>query len=390
MTGGADLLEGPVSLIEQHLRASAPPVAPRSITARHALTVWGGDGLPSATEQSLPLLRAVRPGVVQLHAGPQGLTSHARRAAADVRAAVPGVRLWVGVAWDGWVDDATSDASAERLVERVYLPAAMVALGLGAELLVINSEAAGKLHPAEARRLACVAIDRIRAECPGLAIGHTAYDHPDYHDEEPGNGRLDADDTGYPWSAYLGGAAARATAGVRLPTTGPVDLELPQRYAAPPKPEGKPQPMAIVGALPARIASSKASFERAAKLNWIDPGIPVRAYVQAHHVDARDTAAVGAQEPLALWAAPTRLDADGRRALRVLCAAERGELAAADLAGADAPVVRAWAQGRVRAKGDGAWGPASTAAAATWLRARNLDGDGQLTGELLSLLQRVA
>lgn len=374
-------------LVQSELRRSAPPwlsSAP-AIPLRHALTVWGGDGLPLAVANALPLLRETRPGIVQLHAGPQGLAANLRAAARVVRAAVPGVRLWVGVGWDGWVDDATSAGAAARLVERVYLPAARVAAGLGAELLVINSEAAGKLHPTEARRLAVAAIDAVRAECPGLAIGHTAYDHPDYHDEEPGNGRIDADDTGYPWSAYLGGEAARK-AGVLLPATGPVDIELPQRYAAPPKPQGKPQPIAGVGALPARIRSSQASFSRAAALGWIDPAIPVRAYVQSHHVDARDTAAVGAREPLALWAAPTRLDDHGRRALRVLCAAERGELQLAT----DPTVATAWAQGRVGAKGDGQWGTASTAAALAWLRARNLDGDGRLSAELLSLLQRVA
>lgn len=361
-----------------------------AITPRHAVTVWASDGLPSSVAHALPLLREARPAVVQLHAGPQGLTEHARQAAADVRAALPGVVLWVGVAWDGWVDDATSEAAALRLVERVYLPAAKVARGIGAELLVINSEAAGKLHPAAARLLACVAIDRIRAACPGLAIGHTAYDHPHYHPEERDHGgRIDPDDEGYPWSAYLGGEAARA-AGVRLPATGPVDLELPQRYAAPAKPEGRPQPVATVGALPARIKASAASFAIAVERGWVDPAVPVRSYIQAHHVDARDTASVGAREPLALWAAPTRLDDHGRRALRVLGAAERHELGPAHLAGPDAPVVRAWMQGRVGAAGDGDWGPKSTAAAAAWLRDRNLDGDGRLSPELLALLQRVA
>jgi hypothetical protein len=117
--------------------------------------------------------------------------------------------------------------------------------------------------------------------------------------------------------------------------------------------------------------------------------VPVRCYVQAHHVDARDTASVGASQPLALWAAPTRIDDHGRRALRVLCAAERGELGA-DLGANDWPVITAWAQGRVGASGDGQWGAKSTAAAAAWLRARGLDGDGRFGAELLARLQSVA
>lgn len=385
--GALDVAE---QLVQHELRKSAPPC--REITRRHALTLWSGDGLLSAVEHALPLLREARPAVVQLHAGPVALTDHARAAARAVRATLPGVVLWVGVAWDGWVDevDEAAAGTVDRLLERVYLPAARVAQGLGAELLVINSEAAGKVHPGQARLLACAAIDAIRAECPGLALGHTAYDQPHHHPEERDRGgRIDDDEEGYPWSAYLGGGAARA-ADVRLPATGPVDVELPQRYAAPPKPAGRPQPMARLGALQRRFAASAASFARAAALGWVDPTVPVRSYVQAHHVRAEDTAAVGAREPLVLWAAPTRIDADGRRALRVLCAAERRELSEADLAGPDAPVVRAWVQGRVGAAGDGRWGKRSTAAAVTWLRSHGLDGDGRLDGGLLAALHGAA
>jgi hypothetical protein len=71
----------------------------------HALTLWSADGLPSAVTNALPLLREARPGRVQLHAGPLGLRDHAAAAAASLRQALPGVRLWVGVAWVGWVDE---------------------------------------------------------------------------------------------------------------------------------------------------------------------------------------------------------------------------------------------------------------------------------------------
>lgn len=379
----SDILSDTEQLVQRELRASAPP---RAITRRHALTLWSGDGLGSAVVTATPLLLEARPAVVQLHAGPQGLRDGLRAAALRVRATVPGVALWVGVAWDGWVDEVTP-ATVERVVERVYLPAARAAYAVGAQLLVINSEAAGKVHPAAARLLAVTAIDRIRGECPLLALGHTAYDHPHYHPEERNNGgRVDRDEEGYPWSAFLGGEAARK-AGVAMPRTGPVDLELPQQYAAPAAVDGR-QPIAGLGSLQRRIAGSKASYARAAALGWIDRAVPVLSYVQAHHVDARDTAAVGATEPLALWAAPTRLDDDGRRALRVLCAAERGELGETVLIGADARVVTAWMQGRVGAAGDGAWGAKSTTAAAAWLRARGLDGDGRLDGALLTALQR--
>jgi hypothetical protein len=115
--------------------------------------------------------------------------------------------------------------------------------------------------------------------------------------------------------------------------------------------------------------------------------VAVRSYVQAPHVRAEDTAVLGAAESLALWAAPTRIDDDGRRALRVIWRAELGELATAELAGSNAATVTAWAQGRVGAAGDGAWGPKSTAACGAWLRERGLDGDGRLDGRTLAALQ---
>lgn len=360
---------------------------PAPLPPGEILTVWSADGLRAAVDAVLPLLRRVRPAGVQLHAGPQGLAEHLHTQAARVRAAVPGVRLWVGVAWDGWIDDVADGADPRRIVERVYLPAARAAREIGAELVVINSEAAGKVHPGAARRLAVTAIDGIRTACPGLLIGHTAYDHPDYHDEEAGNRPVDADDEGYPWSAYLGAPElAAAIPGLALPASGPVDLELPQVYAAPPKDERtKRQPMAGVGALLSRAKASASSFERAVKLGWIDPRVPVRPYVQAHHVRAQDTAGHCARAGLAaIWAAPTRLDADGVRALEVLARGRRGELGAGDLAD---PVVVAWAQGRLGLDPDARWGPASTAACRAHQQRAGLLDTGQLNVATLASLR---
>lgn len=140
-----------------------PPPLP-ALTPGHALTLWSADGLPSAVKTAMPLLRELRPRRVQLHAGPLGLRDHAKAMAEALRRELPGVRFWVGVAWDGWIDQ-VDDTSVGRLLDRVYLPAARAAHALGAELFVLNSEAAGKLHPARARLLACEAIDAIRAEC---------------------------------------------------------------------------------------------------------------------------------------------------------------------------------------------------------------------------------
>jgi hypothetical protein len=381
------LSTGAVRDLVARLAQGTPRPAP--LPDGEAVTVWSADGLRAGVATALPLLRRTRPAIVQLHAGPQGLAEHLASQAALVRAAVPGVRLWVGVAWDGWVDDVAEGADVRRIVERVYLPAARAARDIGAELLVINSEAAGKLHPAAARRLAVVAIDTIRAQCPGLLLGHTAYDHPDYHDEERSNGLVDGDDEGYPWSAYLGAPEIRgAVPGLLLPTSGPVDLELPQVYAAPPKDERtKRQPMASVGALLRRAKGSAESFARAVALGWIDPRVPVRPYVQAHHVRAQDTAGHCARARLGcLWAAPTRLDAEGVRALEVLTRGRRGELGAGDVAD---PVVIAWAQGRLDLNPDARWGNLSTQACRAHQRRVGILDTGTLTAATLVSLRGV-
>ena len=381
------LSTGAVRDLVARLAQGTPRPAP--LPDGEAVTVWSADGLRAGVANALPLLTRTRPAIVQLHAGPQGLTEHLAPQAAIVRAAVPGVRLWVGVAWDGWVDDIAEGADVRRIVERVYLPAARAAQAIGAELLVINSEAAGKLHPKAARALAVAAIDAIRAECPGLLLGHTAYDHADFHDEERGNGVIDGDDEGYPWSAYLGARELRgAVPGLLLPASGPVDLELPQVYAAPAKdPVTKRQPMASVGALLRRAEGSAKSFARAVAAGWIDPRVPVRPYVQAHHVRAQDTAGHCARARLAcLWAAPTRLDTEGVRALEILTRGRRGELGAADVAD---PVVIAWAQGRLGLEPDARWGNLSTQACRAHQRRVGILDTGTLTAATLVSLRGV-
>lgn len=320
----------------------------------------------------------MRPDIVQLHAGPQGLAEHAEALAEDVRGVLPSARIWVGVAWDGWIDDVAAGAGVDGIVRRVYLPAARAAVRARAELLVINSEAAGKQHPRAARRLTVAAIDAIRAEYPGLDLGITAYDHPDFHDEEPGNGRIDADDEGYPWSAAHGGPVARAVHGLLLPKTGRVELALPQRYAAPPKdPATGKQPVAKLGALARRIASSQRSWERATIAGWIDPAMPVRPYIQAHHTDPRDIVrAVVEHDVLAMWAAPTRIDAAGWRAAEVGMRIRRGIVTSDDLSGSDAALYRAGFQAVIGASADGVWGTDSTRRARLWLAAADIEGDG--------------
>ena len=355
-----------------------------------AVTLWDAAGLQRAFAGARPLLVAAQPQAVQLHAGPQGLADSVGRVADQVRAVVPDAVLWSGVAWDGWIEDydrATPARQAE--VERLYLRAIKACAAEGVVLTVINSEAKGKTYPRAARLLGARLIDATRATCPGLLLGHTSFDHPHYHPEERGNGgRIDADDEGYPWSVYLGGAAALAVAGLVLPSTGRVDVAMPQVYGALPAPEdGQERPIAPRGALASRLASHRRSWARAVALGWIDAAAPVVPYVQLHHVDARDTAALGATEPtLAGWAASSRLDAHGAAAVRVLGAARRRTLRLAGLAGLDLAAAVAWGQARLGLVADGAWGPRSRAACAAWQSAHGLPTSGSLDDATLYAL----
>ncbi len=374
------------------LGAMAPQAAHREDLPRGlALTLWSGQGLLHALEHSRTLLTEARPQMVQLHAGPRGMIDHAARAAANVRHMVPGVTLLAGIAWDGWIEDYDRATARKQVeIEALYLEAAISAHREGVKLLVINSEAAGKQHPAAARKLGARLIDAIRTACPGMALGHTAYDHPHYHPEErSAGGRIDADDEGYPWSVYLGGARAVAVEGLVLPTSGRVDVSMEQVYAAPAKGDDGVQPMAGLGALGARMEGSRKSFDRAEALGWIDPDVLHWPYWQGHHVPAPSAVGLGARLPrVAVWASPTRLDADGQTAVRVLAAGYAGRL---DLAGAPLHVaaVRAWAQGRLGIDAGtawGTWGPKSRAACSAFQAVHALSSTGELDAATLAAL----
>lgn len=394
-------------------RASAVPPAPSSSSGPSTprptldevlprgvlLTLWHSNGLARALEESRAFLREVRPQVVQLHAGPQNLTTSVARVARSVRELLPGVVLIVGVAWDGWIenynraDPAKAEGRAERQrIEDTYLAAVKAAYDAGCVMVVINSEAKGKQYPRAARALGAKLIDAIRGACPGMLLAHTAYDHPHYHPEERNHGgHLDADDEGYPWSVYLGGAAARRVEGLVLPSTGRVDVSMEQIYAAPAATEGGHTPMADLGALGRRIASSRSSFARAEALDWIDPTVAHVGYQQMHHIPAAAIAGCNARTPrVAFWASPTRMDAHGRAGVAVLAKARRGELT---LDGADAltaAAIRAWAQGRLGIDGGtawGTWGPKSRAACAEYQARVGITASGELDAATLTALQ---
>lgn len=266
-------------------------------------TLWGSKGIASAWRDARDLLVRAQPPAVQLHTWEPG------RVADDVRRAIPGVRVIVGVGIDGIARDvATGKLSVERGAAQMVMLARR-ASDVGAEAIVWNAEAGWKRPPSHPERARIVALVReglaaVARTAPRLVQWHTAYDHPSYHST-------------YPWEAWLGPGS-------------PVLASLPQVYAAP-----GDDTMAHRGALPAREARALASWAAAVRAGWVRPDEPEGSvgdltdvdwhpYYQAHHVPARDTiaAAVG-RHTVCLWAYPTRADEDGRRALLALCELRR-------------------------------------------------------------------
>lgn len=236
------------------------------------VTAWGSGGIGRALDEALPVLVAIRPDVVQIHTQPD-----ASDAAAVSRIAreMPDARVWIGAPADTLAR--TPATAPKRAAEW-----ARIAAQLGAEVLILNGEAAWK---GAAPSLARDVIAAMRSAAPALVLGWTSFDHPRWH-------RL-------PWGAILG--------------AGGVDLHLPQVYAAPE--DGV-----------ATRASALARWESAAR-QWDALGDVLPAhrlggercvpYVQAHHVSVSGTCALLDRAPLAsAWALPTRSDDAGVLALR--------------------------------------------------------------------------
>ncbi len=264
-----------------------------------AVTLYDGNGISRGWRDARPLLERARPPLVQLHCWP---SAAARKVADEVRAQT-GARVLFGCGVDGI---ARKVAAGSWPVERAVAQFVAIARGVvdaGALVVVWNAETywkapAGSAKRALLERVVREALAAVAAACPTLVQAFTSFDHPTYHGD-------------FPWRAWLGDGS-------------PIALALPQVYAAP-----GGDVMAHRGALPAREARALASWAAAVRAHWFnadDPATPAvegpawRPYYQLHHVAMADTVAGAVAHPLAcLWAAPTRCDDAGRRAVLALC-----------------------------------------------------------------------
>jgi len=267
------------------------------------LTVWHAGLLARA----LPMLRAIRPHAVMLHSSPEHLASVGAKATAEIRADASLRRngeapaVWFGVAGDvGHTathaslsklapGDAAGKARILRALQERRLAAVRGAKRAGVGTVMWDPEAAWKLarpgfDAASARELLTLA----RTEAPEVRQLVTSYDCPTYHH-------------GVPWAAW-----------------DDADGWAPQIYAAPAK--GEPPSGSKRGR--ARHALHRKHWTGGERERLIRPR-PYLAYVQAHHVETHETTFIADQcADVALWCAPTRIDAAGILAARALVAIE--------------------------------------------------------------------
>lgn len=244
-----------------------------------------------------------------------------------------GAAVWYGVGIDGWARDLRTGTRSRRQIAARAAELAARAKDQGAELIMWNGEAAWRVgsDPATDSRIEGALRDAIDAAAgTGIAQGFTSFDHLLWH-------RLR-------WREPLGPGSA-------------VVIHSDQRYGA----LGPGEALASPGQLRARC--ERAAAQAAALVgrgdvrpDLTDGGAGHRPYLQLHGVSAVATVGYALEQPgVCLWALPTRSDAAGVEALRVLVAAARTGLWG----------VRAL-QEALGVAVDGAYGPATHAAAVAW------------------------
>lgn len=287
------------------------PLAPRGAASKPRVmpgvvaTLWHADGLDEAWNPAVEeLLSIARPQVVQLHSAPRGHQRYVRAVANAVRRSLPGVRLWLGVACDGWLWEWARGSCTRGSAQRHLTECARLAHELGAEAICWDGEAAYREHPSRGRELARAVLEETSAEHPALAQVFTSYDHPHYHPD--------------PWRSWC------------YPGS-PVTAALPQVYAAP----GGIDVIAHRGAFPRREKTAFASWQAVVCSAWVggdvasDAGVVDRAldwypYLQGHSVPAIDAIPFALRHALtSWWALPSRLDREGRTALIAACVLRR-------------------------------------------------------------------
>lgn len=235
-------------------------------------------------DRHLATLRAIRPDVVMLHTypGPEDAPTIAK-----VRAAIPGVRIWIQAPANTLAGGSESNAIA-RAEEW-----ARDAAALGVEALILNGEMSSggdpprpgwdAKTPAEVTAKVTAKSKRLRAIFDAMAavpgcpvLGWSSHDRIE---------RLSRS----VWRAALGPGS-------------PVKLHLPQTYSAPPNRAGVTKRASTRARLKAHAKSFAAGVPADVRADLVQGGVGWIPYGQAHHHETAATCTLLDAAPIAaLW-----------------------------------------------------------------------------------------
>jgi hypothetical protein len=268
------------------------------MNTRPRVTIWSSDGATKAYDdkRTRALLDAARPPVITLHTGPLALAARGDKLTERVRRDYPGAAVWWAVTGDAHGPDPTVPWSL----------CAQVAEELRVPVLEFNCESAWRKQsrPFGVARAALLAA---KARAPSVEFGHTAFDGPvnfPYRTLGPIKLRWGYGES-YDWRGFLGAGS-------------PVQWSAPQVYAAGKLTRG------TRARLLDRFDKHTRSWAIAVRNGLVRPDVRRDIYLQSHSSDTSGLVTL-AETALtaAFWATPHRLDADGARAIRVLCELHR-------------------------------------------------------------------
>jgi hypothetical protein len=219
------------------LRVITGDGAPSTIPPGHIVYTWAGDGrtnagaapgaLRAALEDARDELLAIRPDGVCVHGAPSQLLSRGddgltaiEWCAPEIRALLPGVRIWVGVGGDGWIGQLRAGKATRAQVMQPLQRVAALARQLGAESIVWNFEsqwkhASGdKLTLADLDAFSRELMESLCALAPKCAHIVSSFDHVGFHMAMPWAALLDGNVTGFTAQNYVAVAGDSAPRGL--------------------------------------------------------------------------------------------------------------------------------------------------------------------------------
>ena len=239
-----------------------------------AMTVWTSDDLQTAWNRQRAAFEEVQPQIAILHVGLGG-GANAQSVAAQVREAVPGVRLWTQVS-----TDPAMTAGAQSALDTGH----RVVTATGSEAVCWNAERAFK-----AAGGAEVARDIVDGWKPtGVPQLQSAYSSPAGH-------------SSYPWAAWLVDGCVASLC---------QDYPFGDDVRTGTRPDGT---------LQSRIAAGKAGWQQAVAAGLISKNVVRGTYIPGAHLETQDVVRATAGIPyVAVWPWHGVYDAQMIAALRVV------------------------------------------------------------------------